>query len=52
MSMCDYSVSLLSCLQVEALRLADSPSKESYRLCKMTKKLKKAAKVQQRAVEP
>jgi hypothetical protein len=29
-----YSVFVLSCMQVAALRRADSPSKESYRLCK------------------
>jgi hypothetical protein len=30
--MCVYSVFVLSCVQVEALRRADPPSKESYRL--------------------
>jgi hypothetical protein len=32
MSMCVYSVFVLSCVQVAALRPADPPSKESYRL--------------------
>jgi hypothetical protein len=31
--LCVYSVFVLSCVQVAALRLADPPSKESYRLC-------------------
>jgi hypothetical protein len=34
MSVCGYSVFVLSCVQVAALRWADPPSKESYRLCK------------------
>jgi hypothetical protein len=33
MSVCVYTVFLLSCVQVAALRRADPPSKESYRLC-------------------
>jgi hypothetical protein len=33
MSVCVYSVFVLSCMQVAALEHADSPSKESYRLC-------------------
>jgi hypothetical protein len=40
MSMCVYSVFLMSCVQVPALRRADPPSKEFYRLCKKIKKLK------------
>jgi hypothetical protein len=35
MSVCVYSVFMLSCVQVAALRPADPPSKESYRLCKI-----------------
>jgi hypothetical protein len=34
-------VFVLSCVQVAALRGADPPSKESYRLCKKINKLKK-----------
>jgi hypothetical protein len=34
MSVCVYSVFVLSCVQVAALRRADPPSKEPYRLCK------------------
>jgi hypothetical protein len=30
---CVYCVFVLSCVQVEALRRADPPSKESYQLC-------------------
>jgi hypothetical protein len=33
MSVCFYSVFVLSCVQVAALRRADPPFKESYRLC-------------------
>jgi hypothetical protein len=42
---------VLSCVQVAALRQTDPPPKESYLLCK-NQKTEKAAKVQQRAVEP
>jgi hypothetical protein len=34
MSLCVHSVFVLSCVRVAALRQADPPSKESYRLCK------------------
>jgi hypothetical protein len=50
MSVCVYSVFVLSCVEETALRRADPPSKESYRLCKRSNG--KAAKVQLRAVEP
>jgi hypothetical protein len=33
MSVCVYSVLVMSYVQVAALRRADPPSKESYRLC-------------------
>jgi hypothetical protein len=51
MSVCVYSVFVLSCVYVVALRRANTPSKESYRLCK-NEETEKAAKAQQRAVEP
>jgi hypothetical protein len=51
MSVCVYSVSLLSCVQIAALRQADPPSKDSYRLCK-GQEAEKAVKIQQRVVEP
>jgi hypothetical protein len=41
MSVCVYSVFVLSSMQVAALWWVDPPSKESYRLCKKLKKLKK-----------
>jgi hypothetical protein len=47
----DVCVFVLSCVQVVALRRADPPSKESYRLCKRSRKCK-ATKAQKRAVEP
>jgi hypothetical protein len=50
MSVYAYSVFVLFCVYVAALRRADPPSKESYRLC-INKKTENAAKVQ-RAVEP
>jgi hypothetical protein len=37
MSVCAYSVFMLSCVHVAALRQADPPSKESYSLCKMSR---------------
>jgi hypothetical protein len=51
MSVYVYSVIVLSCVPVAALRRAHPPSKESYRLCK-DQETEKAAKAQQRAVEP
>jgi hypothetical protein len=50
MSVCFYSVFVLFCGYVAALRRADPPSKKSYRLC-TDLETEKAAKVQ-RAVEP
>jgi hypothetical protein len=50
MSVCDYSVFVLSCVQVAALRRAYLMSKESYRLCK-DQETEKVSKAQQRAVE-
>jgi hypothetical protein len=50
-SVCVYSFCAVLCAG-SSLAMADHPSKESYRLCKLIKKLKKATKVQQRAVEP
>jgi hypothetical protein len=44
---------VLSCVQVAALRRADPPSKESYRLCKKEDcETEEEAMAQQRAVEP
>jgi hypothetical protein len=40
MSVCVYSVFVLSCVQVVNLRRADPPSKESYRLCKRSRNWK------------
>jgi hypothetical protein len=51
MSVCIYSVFVLSCVQVAALRWADPPSKESYRLYKEDHGTEKAAKVLQGVVE-
>jgi hypothetical protein len=42
MSLCVYSAFVLSRVQVAALRRAVPPSRESYRLCKRSKKLKKS----------
>jgi hypothetical protein len=50
MSVCIYSLFVLSCVQVAALRRADPPSKESYWL--KDQETEKAAKVQWMAVEP
>jgi hypothetical protein len=51
MSLCVYSVFVLFCVYVGALRRADPPSKESCRLC-VDYETEKAAKAQQRALEP
>jgi hypothetical protein len=52
MFVCVYSVFVLSCVQVAALRLADHSSKESYRLYKKDYETEEEARAQQRAVEP
>jgi hypothetical protein len=52
MSACVYSVFVLSFVKVAALLRADPSSKESYQLCKKDQETQKAAKAQQRAVEP
>jgi hypothetical protein len=52
MSVCVYSVFVLSCVQEGALRRADHPSKESYRLCKKGYEIEQEARAQQRDVEP
>jgi hypothetical protein len=48
---CVYSVFVLSCVQVVALRRADHSSKESYRLCKKDYETEEEARAQQMAVE-
>jgi hypothetical protein len=50
MSVCVYSVFVLSCMKVAALRQADPPFKESYRQCKRSRNCK-AAKVQELQLE-
>jgi hypothetical protein len=40
MSVCVYSIFVLSCVHVSALRRADPPFKESYRLCERSRDLK------------
>jgi hypothetical protein len=47
---CVYSVFVLSCVQLAALGRIDPLSKESYRV--KDQETEKAAKAQQRAVEP
>jgi hypothetical protein len=49
---CVYSVFVLSCVYVEALRQADHSSKESYQLCKEDYETEEEARAQQRAVQP
>jgi hypothetical protein len=49
---CIYSVFMLCCVYVAALRQADHSSKESYRLCKEDYEAEKETRDQQRAVEP
>jgi hypothetical protein len=50
MSVYVYSVFVLSCVQVTALRQDDPLSKESYRLCN-DQETEKATEAQQRAVD-
>jgi hypothetical protein len=50
---CAFILFVLSCVYVAALRRADPPSKESYRLCKKDYETEEEeARAQQRAVEP
>jgi hypothetical protein len=51
MSVCVYSVFVLSCVLVAALRRADPPSKKSYRLCKRSKNSKSDQGPTKRVVE-
>jgi hypothetical protein len=48
---CVYSVFVVFCVYVEALRRADHSSEESYRLCKNDYELKEV-RAEQGAVEP
>jgi hypothetical protein len=50
MSVCVYSVFVLSCVQLASLRRSDPLPKESY--CVKDQETEKAAKTQQRAIEP
>jgi hypothetical protein len=52
MSVCVYSVFVLSCVYVASLRRADHSSKESCRLCKKDYGTEEEARAQQRTVEP
>jgi hypothetical protein len=52
MFVCVYSVFVLSCVEVAAMRRADHSSKESYRVCKKDYETEEEATAQQRAVEP
>jgi hypothetical protein len=49
---CFYSVFVLFCVQVAALRRADQSYKESYRLFKKHYEIEEEARTQQRALEP
>jgi hypothetical protein len=52
MSLCVFSVFMLFCVHVAALRRADHSSKESYRLCKKDYDTEEEARAQRRAEEP
>jgi hypothetical protein len=52
MYVCVYSVFILSCVQVAALRRAEHSSKKSYRLCKNDYESEDEARAQQRAGDP
>jgi hypothetical protein len=52
MSVCVYSLFVLSYVQVATFRRADPLSKESYRLFKKDLETEKEVKVQQSALEP
>jgi hypothetical protein len=47
---CVYSVFVLFCMWVAALRRADPPSKEFYRLCKKDYAAEEEARAQRRVV--
>jgi hypothetical protein len=50
MFMCVYSVFVLSCVHAAALRRADPPSKEPYRLFKNDYKTEEAAKASKKGL--
>jgi hypothetical protein len=50
--LCAFTLFVLFCVQVAALRRADPPSKESYRRCIKIKKLRKPASPKKRTVVP
>jgi hypothetical protein len=49
-ALCAFILFVLFCVLVAALRRADPPSKETYRLC-IHQETEKVTKAQQRAVE-